>query len=1060
MKKGLILAGRYTLQKDLGQGLFGDAYLAHDEGTGLDVTVKTLNERISRDERILEDVRRNFQLLQNLDHQNIVKVHALEFDALTQGHFLVREYVEGVSLAEYRMRYGGGKVPLTEALEICRQIAMALDHAHRSLLHRDLRPDNILVSEAGEVKLLNFCLVPESLAKEIRAENRHRDLESSNRTHGYMAPEQFFGFPPPGPAADRYALVAIFYELVSGRPPFDYPEPQALMHAICNMAPPMVRDLGRRRNHLISQGMSKDPGNRFLSAMAFIEAMEASPLLVLTRYAKPWVAAATVLGLLGGLIWFFNAGGRVKEWGGNPGGVATAPVLGEDIKKEMDRGTTVMLRVESRPAGAQVTMDGKRMGMTPLKVGQVIKGRYALKLEKVGYTDVVVDMELAEDTVVDLSLDAVLPGESVASSEKPSEALEEKRGDVAVDDRRFEDPQSPIGSPAMVAPLPTLAGGETSGPPSVAASAAVGQGDDQNVVALPGPVAVIPEPSLVAAASDPVPVVAASDPTPVAAVSDPTPVVAVPEPARGEVGRSESIDVTAMPEPKPLVKGVPAVSVQEEETVLAVKAEPLPVPPPLRVLRSPDAVSAPSGVVYDEKAIARLLKDATRHFRADRLTSPLGNNALESYKAVLAMDPGRQEALSGVQRVASRLLILAQEDIDEGRLSQPEGRNALVKVTKVGELDPANPKTGQLLKEIAEKYVILAQSAAEKGDRGILEARLAQARAVAPGDPFVVEAYQKLLHRDIHTEKLPGPVVVDDGKSVPIQPEAVSELESERDGTGISLPVAKVPVPSPLPEPAKVPVVLSKVENPTVAGAVWKDPVTGMEFVEISKGCFNMGTEMGDPDEAPAHRVCLDGYRISKLEVTQGVWKKIMGSDNNPSKFNQDDRFPVDSVSWNMAMEFIHRLNEKAPVAFRLPTEAEWENACRAGGVDSYQFGPSIQTSQANFNGTQPLPGEEKGIFRRTTTTVGSFAPNRFGLFDMHGNVYEWVEDWYVKDYYGKSPERNPIAQDDRSFLHVLRGGAWHSNSGNLRCGYRYRGRPDFNNFGNGFRLASSHTGG
>ncbi|HAT49291.1 MAG TPA: hypothetical protein DCS88_03015, partial [Alphaproteobacteria bacterium] len=533
--------------------------------------------------------------------------------------------------------------------------------------------------------------------------------------------------------------------------------------------------------------------------------------------------------------------------------------------------------------------------------------------------------------------------------------------------------------------------------------------------------------------------------------------VAASDAVRLEVGTPEPIHATAMPEPKPWVKGMPASSIQGDQQTVEGEAEPLPVPPPLRVLRSAEAVSSSSGVVYDEKAISRLFKDAIRHFRADRLTSPLGNNALESYRAVLAIDPGRQEALSGVQRVASRLLILAQEDIDAGHLSQPEGRNALAKVTKAGELDPANPKTAQLLKGIAEKYVILAQSAFEKGDRKTVEARLDQARAVAPGDPFVVEAFQKFLKQDIRTEKFQGPAVVaDDGKLVQTQPEAVSE----RDSQGASLPVEKVPVPPPLPEPSKAAVVLSKIENPTMAGAVWKDPVTGMEFVEISKGCFNMGTEMGDPDESPAHRVCLDGYRISKLEVTQGVWKKVMGSDNNPSKFNQDDRFPVDSVSWNMAMEFIHRLNEKASVAFRLPTESEWENACRAGGDDFYQFGASIQTSQANFNGSQPLPGEEKGIFRRTTTAVGSFPPNRFGLFDMHGNVYEWVEDWYVKDYYGKSPERNPIAHDDRSFLHVLRGGAWHSNSGNLRCGYRYRGRPDFNNFGNGFRLASSHTGG
>ncbi|HIJ83191.1 MAG: FGE-sulfatase protein [Magnetococcales bacterium] len=979
MKKGLILAGRYTLHKELGQGLFGDAFLAHDEGTGLDVTVKTLTQRVSRDERTLSDVRRNFQLLQNLDHPHIVKVHALEFDALTQAHFLVREYVEGVTLTEHRMRCSGGMVSVAEALDICRQIAMALDHAHRSLLHRDLKPNNILISQSGEVKLLNFCLVPEQLAKEIRSESLRRDLEFVSQTHGFMAPEQFFGFPPPGPAADRYALAAVFYELVSGRPPFDHPDPQALMHAVCNMAPPIIREVGKRRNRLISQAMSKDPGKRFLSAMAFVDAMEASPLSLLTQYAGPLGATLAALVVTAGVGWFLS--GHLDGTAERSGIETSIQETGQGDAAMMggSQEQTVMLRVESRPGGAQVTLDGKKLGITPLSVGQVLRGRYALKLEKVGYGDVVVDMELAEDTVVDLSLDALLPSGSQVASGLSENSGEKDSGKEGATQSASQD------------------GVENGGNPR----------DDQEVVRLPGP-----------------------------PVSD-----------------SQPVSDTAAT----LVSNDPNASVTE------IQPEPLPLPPPLRVQqRSKEAslqvetagetaATTPAGSVVDAERVSERLKDAAKHFRAMRLTFPKGNNALENFREALAMDPDNAEAQEGIRHIAARLLDLAQEDIDEGRLAQPEGRNALAKVTLAGELDPANPKTVLSLKKIAEKYILLAQKASENGDRAMVEARLAQAKAVAPEDPLVAQAYQKLLNSEgVGVKKQDQPVVAT-GESSNVAQVGVSE-EGEKAGQA---PPAGVPsMPEMIERRA------AEVKGTSVAGSVWKDPVTGMEFVEISDGCFSMGTDYGDPDESPVHPVCLDRYRISKLEVTQGVWKKIMGSDNNPSKFNQDDRLPVDSISWTMAMEFIQRLNEKSSVAFRLPSEAEWENACRAGKSEPYQSGTSIQTSQANFNGSQPLPGEEAGIFRRTTVAAGSFSPNRFGLYDMHGNVYEWVEDWYVKDYYGKSPERNPLAADDTSYLHVLRGGAWHSNSGNLRCGYRYRGRPDFNNFGNGFRLASSHTGG
>ncbi|MBF0422859.1 MAG: serine/threonine protein kinase, partial [Magnetococcales bacterium] len=432
MKKGLVLAGRYALQKELGKGIFGDSYLAIDEGSGLSVMVKIFLDRIGNDDRIWTEVRRHFQLLRDLDHPHIVKVHALERDALTRDYFLVSEHVDGVTLDVYRQSFAGGKVPWSTALSICRQIALALDHAHRSLLHRALNLENVLISPSGEIKLTGFCLIPEPLAREIRAENMREPQEAMDQTYGYLAPEQFFGFPATGPAADRHALAAICYELVSGRPAFAGSHPQALMHAICNSAPPVVPELGKRRNRLLQQAMAKDPGQRFSSSLAFVEAMEASPLdWVASVY--PMGLALLVVAVFVGLGWHFKVNGKGAEVAElpvvnrvvSPGGVAAV----EDGGKNGNQGSQMaVLQVGTRPEGAEVVLDGKRLGTTPLTVGKLVKGRYALKLEKAGYNNVAVDIELVEDMALDFSLDAVLP---VAS--KPVSAVTDQRSPSVVE---------------------------------------------------------------------------------------------------------------------------------------------------------------------------------------------------------------------------------------------------------------------------------------------------------------------------------------------------------------------------------------------------------------------------------------------------------------------------------------------------------------------------------------------------------------------------------------------------------------------------------------------------
>lgn len=219
-------------------------------------------------------------------------------------------------------------------------------------------------------------------------------------------------------------------------------------------------------------------------------------------------------------------------------------------------------------------------------------------------------------------------------------------------------------------------------------------------------------------------------------------------------------------------------------------------------------------------------------------------------------------------------------------------------------------------------------------------------------------------------------------------------------------------------------------------GAVVKNSI-GMELVYVPAGSFMMGSENESLYEAPIHRVTIgNGFYMGRYEVTQAQWQQVMG--NNPSGFKGCDRCPVEGVSWEHAREFIQRLNARGDgYTYRLPTEAEWEYACRAGTTTKFAFGDSLSSEQANFDGDSPYPpGASKGVYRRKTMPVGSFQPNAWGLYDMHGNVSEWCEDWFHDNYNGAPTDGSAwLSRGEHKYLseggpkyRVVRGGGYFSS--------------------------------
>ncbi|MBF0273379.1 MAG: formylglycine-generating enzyme family protein [Magnetococcales bacterium] len=238
----------------------------------------------------------------------------------------------------------------------------------------------------------------------------------------------------------------------------------------------------------------------------------------------------------------------------------------------------------------------------------------------------------------------------------------------------------------------------------------------------------------------------------------------------------------------------------------------------------------------------------------------------------------------------------------------------------------------------------------------------------------------------------------------------------------------------------------------------FRDDITGMKFVWIPPGTFRMGSVESEdghkPSEAPLHDVSLDGFWMGMFAVTQGEWCKLI--HENPAHFRRGANYPVERVSWYDAMAFIELLNLRSGGGFRLPTEAEWEYACRAGSVTPFSFGETIRSNnQVNFNGSCPCRGFSKGLYRQSTMPVGSFPANGFGLYDMHGNVWEWCMDGYDPDYYAtpqasmKNPFRNEVNVRDR----VLRGGSYDNGAKRARSAERYWHAPTSRYDYIGFRL-------
>jgi formylglycine-generating enzyme required for sulfatase activity len=245
-----------------------------------------------------------------------------------------------------------------------------------------------------------------------------------------------------------------------------------------------------------------------------------------------------------------------------------------------------------------------------------------------------------------------------------------------------------------------------------------------------------------------------------------------------------------------------------------------------------------------------------------------------------------------------------------------------------------------------------------------------------------------------------------------------------------------------------------------------------LRMMQIPSGTFIMGSPADEIDrfeaESPQHKVTVATFFMAKHPITQAQWRFVAGLkqvnlelDPDPSHFKGENR-PVEQVNWYEAVEFCDRLTQATSRAYRLPSEAEWEYACRAGTVTPFHFGETITTDLANYRGTDEedidLSGSygngPKGEYREKTTPVGYFElANTYGLCDMHGNVWEWCADHWHNSYEGAPTDGSTWLSDDEAANRVIRGGCWVNLPWDCRSATRFDDRPVDRNSQIGFRV-------
>jgi formylglycine-generating enzyme required for sulfatase activity len=861
----------------------------------------------------------------SFNHPNIVRVK--NYFEHNHTAYLVMDYYEGVSLAEYVKQQGGRLLEKT-ALGIMGFVLDGLRHVHdRGYLHRDVKPANIYLTGKGQVILLDFGTARYAMGE-------YNQSLSVVVTPGFSPLEQYSTKGKQGPCTDIYASGATLYYMLTGNllesapdrvlsdtlaepgqllPDMSPGVSKGLMLALQISASDRPQSIEELKN-ILTELPPSDPEDNIRKTEEKSDEREnreeeKKPTIPLWRRKK---AIALGLSLLVLMVIVYGNWSR--------------------------QGVLVVI---PHPEDAEVWVDGVNHGRGRLRLEKVSPGKRVVSVKRSGYASDEKTVKILAGLLSDVEIHLALLQGALKITTVPSGAEVSVNGIV-----KGKSPVEVSGlSPGVVKVRVSSEGYETK-----EESVDVVGGEKRLVWGLQKAVGVLwvaTEPSGAEVSVNGI----GKGKTPVVTGLSPG-TVKVRANLEGYVTREESVNLVGGGE-KRLVWYL-----QKAVGVLWV-------------------VTEPSGAEVSVNGIGK------------------GNSPVE----VSGLSPGDVKVRVSIEGYVKR-----EESVDV-----VGGEKRQVKWS--------------LQKAVGVLRVLTVPSGAEVSVNGVVKGK-------SPVEVKDIKSGSAKVRVSMNTKEY---AVREEVVSIEVGQELVLEWKLQQVKKNVEVEVIReMPVEQDM-APA----------NPKI-GELWKDPVTGMKFVLVPGGCYQMGCGSWDgdcqSDEKPLHEVCLGGFWIGQTEVTQGQWQQVMGS--NPSYFNKNDDYPVEMVSWENTKDYIRKLNGMGSGKFRLPSEAEWEYAARSGGKEEKYSGGSNVDSVAWYDrnieaGTHPVKTKKS---------------NGLGIHDMSGNVWEWVEDVYIANIYGRSVRKNPVCTSGGPYR-VYRGGSMFNVPNFLRCASRNCRSPTEQDNYLGFRL-------
>ena len=1032
---GRRVFGRYVLEAIAGRGGMGVVWKARDEELGEAVALKFLPETVALDAAAVDELRQETRRARRLTHANIVRIHDFaRNDAMAA---VSMEFVEGQTLTNLRVEQRGKVFAPADLAPLVAQLCVALEYAHKEakVVHRDLKPANLLVTRDGRLKVTDFGIA-RSLSESHTRITGH--VGATSGTLPYMSPQQLAGDRPTA-ADDIYALGATLYELLTGKPPFFRGDAYSLMTQIKNRRPDPLAD---RRAELAAE-------NEITDALPSVpDAWEETILACLAKdpAQRPQSAAEVARRL--GLGSSFAVPAAVAGGGSAPEPESSPAVIADPVGQSVDEAAT-------RRAAVAPSASRRDAAVQPARSSEASKRKNWR-------------LPIALLAVVVLAVAGFLfwPRSSGTAPGNREQASTQRNGQKERSDRS-----------AQVQPLPQAALPReftvTVDPPDAGARLWLGPVSDGPIQDGRAVVKDLPdgEQDLVVQAPGYQPL---------------TTRVTVRE------GRG-TFEAKLVP-----VRGAVAITARPGTQVTAVDASG----------HATHLGTIPAGGTLSAD---NLLTVGTYSFRLEHPDcAPAEAKDVELVIGRTAKIAPAQTPLPGELRIFSvptgaevRINGTAAGKTPATIKNQPSEQALRVEVYQRGyrrmeqdvTLKPKEVRTvniGTLVAESGGIELRLSDKDLGWASVGVLvDGKAIQVEQTAPGSPLhlgnleVGSRTVEITHPDY--EPWRQAVTVRDQETTPVEVKPAPKpgrLTVRADPSAIVLVVngrsvrpeeirsgeIQLPAGEPLELQASARGYKSATRSLTLApngaqtwdvaleklrgaeeGQAWTVPDLNLEMVYIRPGTFTMGspvTEQGRNDDEIQHTVILtEGFWLGKTVVTQAQWEAVMGG--NPSKFKNAGRdAPVEQVSWDDAMQFCRKLTERERQAghlpegheYTLPTEAQWEYACRAGTTGPFAG-----------NGDLDSMGWYNQNSGNTTHPVAQKQPNAWGLYDMHGNVWEWCRDWYGH-YPGGSvtDPTGPSSGSDR----VLRGGSWYSGAAYCRSADRYWFSPGDRYIILGFRLA------